>query len=243
MESIFLEASVRSLSHVVAKALDVLRNRDNSLQLDGKPSTVNMIAWVLEHVDAKNSAIDRSERKTCFIIPLFVLSILRADLFNCPYRIITSKSYLASSYPDMHNLFVTSRELHIINQQRLRNTRSLRSTRRRELNKNKLDVVTSADGSRESLLLGSEDGRWVVLELARADLLGVADGVVAAAVARDGDVAGGWHGEERAGGGDAAEVEALEAEAGGLGVFVVGSDHGGAGEEFRLEAGAGVTGG
>lgn len=138
-------------------------------------------------------------------------------------------------------LFVAGGVLDVVEEQGLEVLSNLQTAGRRVLDDGELNVLATLDRAGESLLLLAEHGRWVVLELLRADLLGVADRVVAATVTSDGNVAGRWDGETTAGGDDTAEVEALEAEALGLGVGVVGCEHGGSGEELRLQSSSSVV--
>ena len=166
----------------------------------------------------------------------FTLGVISWSLGLSP----CSYTFVHTALPS-NSLFIACRVLDVVEEQRLEVLGNLQTAWRRVLDDSELDVLATLDRAREGLLLLAEDGRWVVLELLRADLLGVADRVVAATVTGDGNVAGRWDGETAAGGDDTAEVEALEAEALGLRVGVVGREHWGAGEELRLQSSSSVV--
>jgi hypothetical protein len=126
-----------------------------------------------------------------------------------------------------HRHLSASLVLNIIQHQRQIRTKRSASSRQREGNNRKLDVVTAVNALRKRHLLSRRAGSGIVLELSCADLLSVADAVVAALVSGKLDIAlcgysSGAVGEVQ----HAAEIEGLQVEGLDAAGGVVDSEHG-----------------
>lgn len=138
-------------------------------------------------------------------------------------------------------LACASVDFDIVNDQTVQRVDSSLSTRNRESENSKLNILTALDRTRVSKLLNSKSGAGVESELLGADLLGIADRVVAALVSGHLDIASLVEGSGAlAKVEDAREVEVLEIEGLGLAVLVVGGDHGST-LELRHEVGESIA--